>query len=310
MFSPNDDPGGRETESAEAKHLHSNSPDVARPSDLERASVSLCKLNRSPSTSAVAENATSPQTPRLGPPPSPPKIRLLVSVRNLEEAKVAIAGGVRLVDLKEPSKGSLAPTSPDIWRSVSEFLTQDAGDHNCAGIDLSIALGEPDTAVKFADQVPRTVRFAKAGLSGLDSAEAVLKFWRLLRAQLPAPVTLVAVAYADYQVAGTLSPEEVAQLALQFGLRHVLIDTFEKSGGSSLKQLGRQRLGEFAVAAQTLGIWWALAGSIDRQETQSLLKDQVWPDCIAVRGAVCEGDRAGTISPGRLVGWTSMLNNS
>lgn len=45
---------------------------------------------------------------------------LLVSVRDAREARLALAGGVDLIDIKEPSRGALGGADPAIWRDVRD----------------------------------------------------------------------------------------------------------------------------------------------------------------------------------------------
>ena len=45
-------------------------------------------------------------------------MKLLVSVRNAVEAEIAVRSGVQIVDVKEPSRGSLGRPDDDVIRSV------------------------------------------------------------------------------------------------------------------------------------------------------------------------------------------------
>ena len=69
-------------------------------------------------------------------------MRLLVSVRNAEEARAALAGGAEIIDAKEPSRGALGAVDDrraardrravDGMRPVSAALG-DVGRCGCAG---------------------------------------------------------------------------------------------------------------------------------------------------------------------------------
>src|SRR5438045_3353813 len=48
--------------------------------------------------------------------------RLLISVRNAEEAQVALRGGADLIDVKEPALGSLGRASAAIWTQVAHSV--------------------------------------------------------------------------------------------------------------------------------------------------------------------------------------------
>ena len=50
--------------------------------------------------------------------------RLLVSVRNAEEALMAVRGGADIIDVKEPSKGSLGRASVENLQAIADVLAQ------------------------------------------------------------------------------------------------------------------------------------------------------------------------------------------
>src|SRR5262245_13052728 len=82
---------------------------------------------------------------------------LLVSVRNAAEAEEAIAGGAAIIDIKEPSRGSLGSADRDV---ASATIRAVAGRR-----PISVALGE---LVDLWGGVPISspdVAYFKAGLS-------------------------------------------------------------------------------------------------------------------------------------------------
>ncbi|MCC9599443.1 (5-formylfuran-3-yl)methyl phosphate synthase [Stieleria sp. JC731] len=230
--------------------------------------------------------------------------RLLVSVRDIDEMRIALAEGIDLIDLKEPNDGPLSATATDIWTQASN-LTEQLPPRQ---IGLSLALGEADTAIPLSAHVPQSVSFAKAGPSGIGSKDELTKLWNRLRSQLPSQTTLVAVAYADAEQAKTISPEQVIDAAADAGLTHFLIDTFNKQHGSSLELLGTERLARIARQAQDVGLWWALAGSLTLSDAQELLDLKIRPNCFAVRGDVCRTDRRGQIDALLIRHWKAMLS--
>ena len=60
--------------------------------------------------------------------------RLLVSVRSLDEARVALEAGVDLIDLKEPARGPLGAVDLEVVEAVSQFVA--------SRVPTSTALGE------------------------------------------------------------------------------------------------------------------------------------------------------------------------
>ncbi len=236
----------------------------------------------------------------------------LVSVRDRDEAETALRFGVQILDLKEPSAGPLSPVAPEVWASVVElFRGQPVGPSAESPADLSAALGEPDQAVTVAAELPPEFRFAKAGPGGCDSESGLVELWRELRNRLPRSVELVAAAYADHGNARCLPARRVVELAARQGFSKILIDTFAKSGRSSLDVMGHKAMNDFARHARRHNMWWALAGSLRIEEANdiggSFESPELAPDCLAVRGAVCESDRAGTLSEARLNQWRQMM---
>ena len=76
--------------------------------------------------------------------------RLLISVRSEQEIDDAIAGGADIVDLKEPRNGALAPTTIELWNSVSQWTNQGSAnspaEYQNQSIRFSAALGESEQA--------------------------------------------------------------------------------------------------------------------------------------------------------------------
>jgi uncharacterized protein (UPF0264 family) len=233
----------------------------------------------------------------------------LVSVRSVAEAELAAQFPVDILDLKEPRGGSLAAVTGDLWRAISG--------RPGAPTPVSVALGESGRAVAIAGDVPETVRFAKAGPSGVATAAELRALWRGLRDKLPDPVELVAVAYADHDRAGCLPPEVVFALAADFGLRRVLLDTFDKRFGSAVRLVGPSQLQRLGRMARRRSLWWSLAGGITLDDVRSLLRDaSIRPDCVAVRGDVCAGDhsgrrdRTGELCRQRMSQWSGVLERA
>ena len=228
--------------------------------------------------------------------------QLLVSVRNRDELAAAMAGGVDIVDLKEPRRGALAPADVELWSHAASLWWELRPSSL-----LSAALGEQADAIRVAGRLPPAFAFAKVGPSGCSSADAISDLWAVVRQRLDDRIELVAVAYADFQAAGSHPPEAIFRLAAEAGFSRCLIDTYVKDGRSTLDHLGMDGLVSLAKVARKAGLWWTLAGSI-RVDCVSLLRQHaVLPDCFGVRGDVCRRGRAGTLSGERLTVWKESL---
>ncbi len=231
-----------------------------------------------------------------------PAIQLLVSVRDLSEARVAISAGVDIVDLKEPHEGPLAPVESAIWRDVADF-----SDSVENGVVLSAALGEAEQARAIVDQIPEPFSFAKAGPSQCRNGQQLQQLWADVRSELEA-TELVAVAYADSSPADCMPVEDIIVEAEKAGLKRCLIDTFTKDGRSTLDHFDLERLSKIGGLCSELGLWWALAGSIRLDQLDVIARLRFPPSCIGVRGDVCTHDRTSTLCEDRILQWQASLS--
>ena len=116
--------------------------------------------------------------------------RLLVSVRNAAEARIAREEEVDLIDVKEPARGSLgAADAATIAAVIGEVNGQRP---------VSAALGELLEEVSLPHAVAAQLTYAKFGLAGCAARHEWPGLWRQAADRLPA-TRLVAVAYADWQ---------------------------------------------------------------------------------------------------------------
>jgi uncharacterized protein (UPF0264 family) len=113
--------------------------------------------------------------------------------------------------------------------------------------------------------------------------------WRDWLASLPAHVSPVAVVYADHEAAQ--SPDEFAVLdaAQEFGVRWALVDTWSKQRGGLVSHWNAQRLMRFVQGAAERSMSWVAAGSLTLAEAPRMIA--LGAGYIAVRGAVCRGER-------------------
>lgn len=215
-----------------------------------------------------------------------PRSRLLVSVRSATEALAALAGGADLIDVKEPTRGSLGRADAD---TIAEVVRAVAGRR-----PVSAALGE--LAEWQEAPSPSGLAFVKWGLAGCD-ANWPSAFERACLSCDPSPQPVV-VAYADWQRAGAPSVQDVSDFACRTR-RCLLIDTFAKDGSTLVDWLPVPRLTALCQRFREANIPIALAGALSLRAIEALLPLQ--PDWFAVRGAACaHGQRAGSIDPARV----------
>lgn len=216
--------------------------------------------------------------------------KLLVSVRDASEACAAIAAGVDLIDVKEPTRGSLGAASGEVVAEVSAVLA--------GRVPLSVACGEllddSQQAGRWSGDYQGRINFAKVGLAGCAAVANWSERWRRAMADWPASVSPVAVVYADWQMCGGPAPENVLHYAGKLRCRALLVDTFDKSAGNLLSHLSIDELEALGVQVREQGLMYVLAGSLDVASIKAVASLE--PDYVAVRGAVCSGSREGTIS--------------
>lgn len=217
---------------------------------------------------------------------------LLVSVRSIDEARDAIAGGCDLLDLKEPSRGSLGQVSLRTMHDVCSLV-----ERLPHAPPMSVAVGELHEwmATKQALRVPGTVSYVKLGLS--NAAAAWRSEWSEVRRRVTASTGVmnwVSVHYAD-RFAGSPPLDDVLTEAIAVGCRGLLIDTFAKGNGRLLDCMTPVQLTEARQRAASAGLLFAIAGSLQLLDLSQLV--EVAPDIIAVRSAVCrDGVRTAAVS--------------
>ncbi len=227
--------------------------------------------------------------------------RLLVSVRSAEEAMAARLGGADLIDIKEPALGSLGAASAEVWSDVGEAI---------ADRPLSVAMGEllsADTHERFMRlREFNCFRYAKVGLAGCLAGTDWMERWRQLAELLPSPTRMVAVAYADHRHAQSPSPVDLLQFATAHRCAAILIDTHDKTKGNLLDFMPVAELTPFVEQAKRAGLLTVLAGSL--QEDGIHVVCRAAPDFVAVRGAVCQGERTAGIEEGLVRRLANILN--
>lgn len=211
--------------------------------------------------------------------------RLLVSVRNSDEAVIGCDARISILDIKEPNHGSLGRATDECIASIVQVTP--------SSIPISVAYGElSDAPPPLAPELSRRIEFAKVGLAGM-ALQAWQSQWHAWRTSLGNHLQPVMVAYADWQEANAPCPRDVLTNAQAEGCQWMLIDTFAKNGSTLLTTYGLDATKQLIQQAHEFGIQIAVAGSLGISEIDQLLPFA--PDIIAVRGAVCAGDRNSSI---------------
>jgi len=227
-------------------------------------------------------------------------MRLLVSVVDAGEARLAAAAGADVVDVKNPAEGSLGAPPPAVIAAVRASVA--------AEVPVSAAIGDmpnlPGTAALAALGAARSgAAFVKVGLWGVSTEpEAVA----LLRAvgeavdEVPGAM-VVAGAYADARrvAPAPLAPELLPRVASEAGVAVCLLDTAIKDGRGLLDWLAPDELTTFVAEAHDAGLEVALAGAL-RAEDLAIVQ-AVGADIAGVRSAACgDGRRSGPLEAARV----------
>lgn len=221
-------------------------------------------------------------------------MKLMISVRDEQEATAALAGGADIIDVKNPAEGSLGAGRPEIITAIVRAVQ--------ATTPVSASIGDvpnlPGTvALAGLGAATCGVRFVKVGLLGTrtgaeaaDLLEAVSGALRMTNGT----VGLVACAYADATLVGSLDPLELPDAAAPF-VEGCLIDTAIKDGRTLFQCFSEEAITRFIHQCHDRGLFCALAGSLQPADLPRALA--LGADIVGVRGAACiEEQRRGPLS--------------
>lgn len=212
-------------------------------------------------------------------------MQLLVSVRDASEAAAALQGGATVIDVKEPSRGSLGAADTDVMARVVDEVAGRAS--------VSAALGELLELPGRAHKIPSDVSFAKIGLSGCGQVADWGYRWASCLAELPPELRAVGVVYADWRRASAPPPEAVIEQASRLGCAAILFDTFDKQSGDLFAHFTSRQLEELVKGSRRARLSVVLAGSLTCETLPRAIG--LGPELVAVRGAACRSGRNGTV---------------
>lgn len=207
---------------------------------------------------------------------------LLASVRTVDEAQAALAGGADIIDLKDPRQGALGALPLALIETITAHVRA------AGALPVSATVGDLDDGAH--DEMVRRVHataatgvdFVKVGIvRGPGALEALRRL-----AELPARI--VPLFLADDGIDFTLID---AACAHRFPV--VMVDTANKRKGSLFDCVSQPALARLIATVHAAGARAGLAGSL-RFEHVPALRDLA-PDIAGFRGALCDGDRTGVL---------------
>ena len=211
-------------------------------------------------------------------------MRLLVSVTDADEARLAAEAGVDIVDVKNPAEGSLGAPGPGVIRRVREVVPPER--------PVSAAIGDlpnlPGTAALAAVGAARSgAAYVKVGLWGTFATDEAVAVLRAVRDAVDGEAAVIAASYADAErVPGRpLPPGDVVEAARRAGVGGCLLDTAVKDGRGLFEWLTPEALATLVSEGHAAGLEMALAGAL-RADDLSLVR-ATGADIAGVRAAAC-----------------------
>ena len=218
-------------------------------------------------------------------------MQLLVSVATAADARAAVEGGADIVDAKDPSAGALGAVALERFREIWDAVDDTAP----VSAALGDATNEETVARQVRDYAEAGAYYVKVGLLGTtDPGRA--------EALLAAAVSafgyrcggVVAVGYADADVAVALSPRALIPAATRAGARWVLLDTLDKNGPGLLGAMPAAAIADWIAAGHDAGRRVAVAGKLGARDMPVVAG--LGANVVGVRGAACHGGRNGRVS--------------
>lgn len=223
------------------------------------------------------------------------RTRLLASVRNLDEARLAVAAGADLIDLKAPEVGSLGALPISDIRHITAEL---------GGIrPISATVGdlpmEPDIVyAAVAATFAAGVDYVKVGFHREGDAASTLRTLEPLARQ---GLRLVAVFFADRP-----DPPFSVNAAADAGFHGCMLDTQDKANGSLTRFCTGDALRGFIDSVRARRMLSGLAGSLSAGDIPLLRSLE--PDYLGFRGALCRAhQRTQQLDRGRLAEIASLV---
>ncbi len=210
-------------------------------------------------------------------------MRLLISIKDLDEAReVMAAGGVDVLDVKNPAEGTLGANVPWVIEAVKGLVG--------GKMELAASIGDleykPGTASLAAYGVARMgIDYITASMFAVKTKEQVIDMAsKLYKTLEDFGCGLILSGYADWERIGCANPfEYVGELG---DADIMMLDTAIKDGTNILDFATLDELAEYRDTAHEHGMKVVIAGSI--RYPQLPRAAGLKPDFLGFRGIVCE----------------------
>lgn len=214
--------------------------------------------------------------------------KLLASITNVQEARVALNADVDIVDLKNPLEGALgALPLAEVHTIVGVIAGRKLTSATIGDLPM-----DPELLICATEQMAQAgVDIIKLGFFGSDGHRDCIK---ALKPLADKGVRMVGVLFADQSPDFGLLPELKAA-----GFYGVMLDTAEKAGNNLLDYILLDGLSHFVQLAHACQLECGLAGSLGLLHIPALAA--LKPDYLGFRGALCKNNlRASVLSGSRV----------
>ncbi len=213
-------------------------------------------------------------------------MKVLISIRSLEELIPTIDGGADIIDLKNPSEGSLGAAFPWLIKKIRNFGND---------FTLSVAIGDmpnlPGTAALASSGAASCgVDIVKVGLYGPRSLKEGVK---LLKSVVKAVkdinqnILVVGAGYADFKFFNGIDSMDIPSICNSAGADIAMLDTYSKTGQKLFDFIDSKKLRKFVIKSHENKLLAALAGSLELKDIKKI--NDIGADIIGFRGAACSG---------------------
>jgi uncharacterized protein (UPF0264 family) len=213
-------------------------------------------------------------------------LKILISIRSLEELIPAIDGGADIIDLKNPDEGSLGAPFPWLIKKIRNYNDD---------FTLSVAIGDmpnlPGTAALASYGAASCgVDIIKVGLYGPRSFNEGVKLLKsVVNAvkEINQEILVVGTGYADFEYFKGIDALDIPEICQLAGADIAMLDTYSKNGQKLFHFINSESLRIFINKAHDYHLLTALAGSLEQKDISNI--NDLGADIIGFRGAACSG---------------------
>jgi uncharacterized protein (UPF0264 family) len=213
--------------------------------------------------------------------------KLLASVKNVEEALIALRLKVDIIDLKAPEFGALGALNLTIIQDIVQSLQ---GQSLISATIGDLPMQSTLIAEHITNMAKTNVDYIKIGFFPCDRWLDICDHLKIVSDKN----ALIAVLFADTQPGFDIIP----QLKIA-GFKGVMLDTMDKGKGSLMQVMPIEQMKTFVQTAKDNALICGLAGSLRIKDVPYL--QRLNADYLGFRGALChQHQRTAELDPSAL----------